>query len=364
MKKSDKQFLLDLLDTPSPSGFEAEGQRKWAGYVRSFVDLVDNDHYGNTWGVLEGSAKTKGPRIMLEAHADEIGFMVSYIGENGYLRVTRIGGSDRAIVRGRIVRILGDAGEVKGVIGNTAIHLREATDTKIPKWEDVFIDIGAKDKAAVEKMGIRVGHPAVFAESAQEVGKNRLVGRALDNRIGGYIIAQVMSRLAAARKKSRKKLPASVYAVNAVQEEIGGNGARMVTYRLEPTVAVVLDVTHATDSPGISTSKHGDVKLGNGPSLTHGTANHPAVVKRLMDVAAKQKINIQHEASSRFTGTDTDDVFVSRAGVPSALVSLPMRYMHSTVEMVDQADIESVIKLLTAFCQSVKADDAFRAEIV
>lgn len=360
MKKSEKKFLFDVLDTPSPSGFEAEGQRKWAGYVRSFVDQVGSDHYGNTWGTLEGSKR--GPKLMLEAHADEIGFMISYIADDGYIRINRIGGSDRAIVRGRIVRLLGDKGEVTGVIGNTAIHIREATDTKIPKWEDVFIDVGAKDRKAVLNMGLRVGHPIVFAESAREIGKNRLVGRALDNRIGGYIIAQVMSRLSQGIRKAKKKLPCTVYAVNAVQEEIGGNGARMVTYRLKPSVAVVLDVTHATDSPGISTSKHGDVKLGGGPALTHGTANHPAVVKRLMQVAKKEGINIQHEASSRYTGTDTDDVFVSRAGVPSALVSLPMRYMHSTVEMVDQSDMEDVIKLLTAFSRSIKVKDNFKTK--
>lgn len=358
MKKNEKKFLFDLLDTPSPSGFEADGQRKWAGYVRPFVDAMANDHYGNTWGTLEGSGK--GPRLMLEAHADEIGFMVSYITSDGYLRVNRIGGSDRAIVRGRVVRIMGDKGEVAGIFGNTAIHIRDASDNKIPQWEDVFVDVGAKDKKTVERMGIRVGHPIVFAESARLLGKNRLVGRALDNRIGGYIIAQVMARLSA---KKKKRLPCTVYAVNSVQEEIGGNGARMVAYRLDPSVAVVLDVTHATDSPGISKSKHGEVKLGGGPAITHGTANHPAVVKRIMEVAKKEGINLQHEASSRYTGTDTDDIFVSRSGVPSALVSLPMRYMHSTVEMVDLADVEAVINLLTAFSRSLKAKDDFKLSI-
>ncbi len=364
MKKNEKQFLLDLLATPSPSGFEAEGQRKWAGYVRSYADRLENDHYGNTWALMEGARKDKSPRLMLEAHADEIGFMISYITDEGFIRINRIGGSDRAIVRGRVVRLLGDKGEVAGVIGITAIHIRDSSNEKVPNWEDVFIDVGAKNKDSVLEMGLRVGHPAVFAESAREIGKNRLIGRALDNRMGGFIIAQVMARLAALKKKTKKRLPCSIVAVNAVQEEIGGNGAKMVTYRLEPAAAVVLDVTHATDSPGISKSKHGEVKLGGGPSLTHGTANHPAVVKRLMEVAEKEGISIQHEASSRYTGTDTDDVFVSRAGVPSALVSLPMRYMHSTVEMVDLNDVDAVIQLLTAFSKAMKANDNFRQEIV
>lgn len=351
---ADITFLLDLLNTPSPSGFEAEGQRIWAGYVRAFADRVAHDAYGNTWAWIDGTKQDTGSRLMLEAHADEIGFMVSYISDEGFLHITRIGGSDPAIARGRMVSVLGDKGAVEGIIGNTAIHIREAEDKKIPDWHELFVDIGATNKSEVTARGIRVGHPIVYTEAARQVGR-RLVGRALDNRIGGYIIARVMAALKAAEKGPES----SVVALNSVQEEIGGNGARMATYRLQPTVAVVLDVTHATDSPGIKKEKHGDVKLGGGPAITHGTANHPAVIKRLMDVASRAGIPLQHEASSRFTGTDTDDIFVSRSGVPSALVSLPMRYMHSTVEMVDLGDVNAVIRLLTGFAQSVGASEVF-----
>ena len=203
--------------------------------------------------------------------------------------------------------------------------------------------------------GLRVGHPLVFEDEAIALSDTRLTGRALDNRMGGYIIAQVMARLSG----SDTKPACSVYAVNAVQEEIGGNGAAMVTYRLKPTCAVVLDVTHATDSPGIEKKQHGDVKLGGGPTLTHGTSNHPLVVQRLIEIAEKEGIPIQHEASSRYTGTDTDQIFKSRRGVPSALVSLPMRYMHSTVETVDHSDVESIITLLTAFARELSPDDTF-----
>ena len=359
MNASEKKFLFSLLNTPSPSGFEAEGQRKWAGYVQAHADRVENDHYGNTWATLDGQSKDKAPRLMFEAHADEIGFMINYISDKGYLHVTRIGGSDRAITRGRVVRILGDKGEVSGVFGNTAIHLRDRTDEKIPKLEALFVDVGAKTKEEVEKMGLRVGHPMVFADAPFMLGKRRLVGRALDNRVGGYIIARVMANLS----KLKKRSASTVIALNAVQEEIGGNGARMATFRLKPEVAVVLDVTHATDSPGIEKTQHGDVVLGGGPALTHGTANHPLVVKRLMEVAEKEGIQIQHEASSRFTGTDTDDIFVSRSGVPSALVSLPMRYMHSTIETVDMEDVKDVIRLLTAFATAMRTKDAFIPEI-
>ena len=329
---ADRDFLFDLLRTPSPTGFETPGQRVWAQYVRPLADRVEADAYGNAWATLDGAEGA--PSVMLEAHADEIGFMVNFVSEVGFLSITRIGGSDRALARGRRVRILGEAGEVKGVIGNTAIHLRDAKDEKVPEWHELFVDVGAKSRDEVVARGIRVGHPGVLDETVEELLPGRLVGRALDNRIGGYVIAQVLAALAAGERPE-----SSVYVANAVQEEIGGHGARMLAYRLRPSVAVVLDVTHATDSPGVSKEKHGHVRLGGGPTVTHGTANPPAVVARLVEVAAREDIPIQHEASSRFTGTDTDDIFASRSGVASALVSLPMRYMHSTVETVDLDDV-------------------------
>lgn len=354
MEAKATAFLFDLLDTPSPTGFELKGQRTWAGYVKPAVDRVEIDTYGTTWATLTGMLGDQAPKVMLEAHADEIGFMVSHITDEGFLYVNPIGGSDKAIARGKRVRILGDNGEVVGVIGNTAIHLRRRDKDEVPDWHDLFIDIGAQNAKEVEERGIRVGHPAVYAEAAISLTESRIIGRALDNRIGGFIIAEVMHRL------SKTRSVATVQAVNAVQEEIGGNGARMITYRLQPDVAVVLDVTHATDSPGISKTKYGAVTLGGGPTLTHGTANHPRVVAHLLALAKEHNIPIQHEASSRYTGTDTDDVFVSQSGVASALVSLPMRYMHSTVEMVDVQDVENCIALLTAFAQSIEDTEMFK----
>jgi endoglucanase len=356
MNESEKKFLFDLLDTPSPTGFESAGQRKWMDYMRRCADSVESDAYGTAWATRAAAAPGDGaPTVFLEAHADEIGFIVNFITENGFLQVTRIGGSDRAIARGKRVRILGDKGDVAGVIGNIAIHLRDKKDEKVPEWHQLFVDIGASTKQEVEERGVRVGHPMVYAEGVEELRPGRLIGRALDNRIGGYILSQVMARLA-----QTGRLPATVYAVNAVQEEIGGHGARMIAYRLHPTVAIILDVTHATDSPGVETSKHGDVRLGAGPSVTHGSFNHPEVVRRLLDVAREEEIPIQHEAASVFTGTDLDDVFIARTGVPSALVSLPMRYMHSTIESVDLEDVEKCIRLLAAFARSVGREDTFR----
>ena len=353
-----KTFLLDVLNTPSPTGFEIHGQRKWAARVRPYCETVENDAYGNVWATVLGQAEN-GPRIMFEAHADEIGYMVKYITDDGFLYVDRVGGSDAATGRGRRVDILGDKGVVRGIIGNIAIHIRDRENEKVPPVHELVIDIGATNAKDVEKAGIRVGHPMVYADAAEFIGPKKLMGRALDNRIGGFIIAQVLERLG----KKAKRQAATVIGVNAVQEEIGGNGARMVAHRLMPDLAIVLDVTHATDTPGTDFRKHGKVKLGEGPSITHGSANHPLVVKRLMDCAKKAKINLQHESSSRFTGTDTDVIFIQREGIPSALVSLPLRYMHSVVEMCHMDDVQNVIDLLVAFAESVTAKDSFSLKL-
>ena len=318
---------------------------------------MESDAYGSAWATLEGG--TNGRRLMFEAHADEIGYMVKFISKDGFIFVDRVGGSDVATARGRRVDIFGDSGTVRGVIGNIAIHIRDRDNEKVPKVHELAIDIGASSAKEVAKLGVRVGHPAVYADGVEEIGTDKLCGRALDNRIGGFIIAEVIARLS----KRKARLPSTIYAVNAVQEEIGGHGARMIAHRLMPDVAVVLDVTHATDTPHVDEKKHGTIKLGSGPSLTHGGANHVEVVKRLIEVAEKAKIPLQHEASSRSTGTDTDVIFHQQSGIPSALVSLPLRYMHSVVEMAHLQDVEHTIQLLTAFAESVKSKDVFRVKL-
>jgi putative aminopeptidase FrvX len=362
MDSKSRSFLFELLNTPSPTGWETGGQRIWADYVRGFADRVENDAYGTAWATLEGSGGKKAKRVMLEAHADEIGFIVKQITKDGFLRLDRVGGSDTATARGRRIRFIGVKGPVMGIIGNTAIHLRKdgLTDEKAPKIHELYVDVGASSDEEVAKLGLRVGIPAVYADAAEEFGNGRIVGRALDNRLGGFIIAQVLGRLA---KRGRKKLSSTVIGVNAVQEEIGGHGARMAAYRLNPDVCIVLDVTHATDTPGIEHAVHGDVKLGAGPTITHGTCNHPQVIQRLLKVADDGKIPIQHESSSRYSGTDTDVIFNVREGIPSALVSFPLRYMHSVVEMADLADVEKTIALLTAFVESVNERDDFTVKL-
>jgi putative aminopeptidase FrvX len=355
VKKEDREFLYRLLETPSPTGFEMPGQKVWAEWIRNHSSTVECDAYGSTWATLPGKT---GRIVMLAAHADEIGYMVKHIDDHGFLRLDRVGGSDAATARGRRLSILGEKGPVSGIIGNTAIHLRRGDQSpeKAPAVHELWVDVGAANPAEVAKLGIRVGHPAVYQDGPMELANRRIVSRALDNRIGGYIIAQVMKRVASSKRK-----PAfTLVCLNAVQEEIGGHGAMMATYRLQPEICVCLDVTHATDTPGLDPAKHGSVKLGSGPTLTHGTSNHPLVVKRLEKLAAETKTPIQHEASSRTTGTDTDKIFHSRQGVPSALVSLPLRCMHSVVETAHLDDVQHTIELLTSFVLSLTDKDGFR----
>ncbi len=358
MKADEKSFLLELLHTPSPTGFEMPGQRVWAKYAALFADDVQCDSYGSTWAVRRGKTDRT---VMLAAHADEIGFIIKHIDAQGFLRIDRVGGSDVATARGRRLRFLGDQGEVMGIIGNTAIHLRRdaAGSEKVPAIHELWVDVGASSAKEVAALGLRVGHVAVYADGPIELAHKRLVGRALDNRIGSFIIAQVLKRLSLQKKRP----DFTVIFLNAVQEEIGGNGAMMATHRLMPDVCACLDVTHATDTPGIDANQFGHVTLGGGPTLSHGSANHPLVVQRLISIAQKEKITVQHESSSRFTGTDTDEIFRTRTGVPSALVSLPLRCMHSVVETAHLDDIEACIDLLTRFVLSLSTQDSFHQSL-
>ncbi len=356
MTSTAKEFLFNLLDTPSPTGFETPGQRVWADYVRPFADDVDSDAYGTAWATLNGTAP-KGPSVMFDAHVDEIGYMIRHISDEGFLFVNRVGGSDRAIARGQRVRILGDKGEVLGVVGNTAIHIRDRDNESIPKVHELFIDIGADSAEEVKERGLRVGHPMVMDVSPANLTDTRITGRAIDNRLGGFIIAQALERLAEDRPEW------TVYAANSVQEEIGGHGAQMITHRLNPDAAIVFDVTHSPDSPGIDSAQHGSVKIGEGPTVTHGTSNQPQLVQRVIEVAEANDIPLQHEPSSRRTGTDTDSVFKVRRGIPSVLLSVPLRYMHSTVEVIDTEDLEHCIQLYVEIAKSLKADDTFHVKL-
>ena len=345
--------LLEILATPSPSGWEKPGQALWMEEAAAVSDRVEHDAYGNAWAVLDGVGGA--PRVMLEAHADEIGFIVRHIDDKGFLAIGPIGGSDRTLAPARRVDVLGSKGVISGVIGNTAIHLRGADKDKSLEWKDLFVDIGARNAQEVADRGIRVGHPAIFQSSAVEFAGGRIVGRALDNRVGGFILTRVLRDLA----EGGTRPAATTFAVNAVQEEIGSRGARMAAHRIDPGVAIIFDVTHATDTPGINAKEHGFVELGKGPTVSHGAANHPLVVDRLLKIAEREKIPIQHEAISRSTSTDADVIYTCREGIPSALISIPLRYMHSPVEMVAFADVEHAARLAAEFIRSLTATDSF-----
>jgi putative aminopeptidase FrvX len=356
MREASLDFLKTLVNTPSPVGHETRGQRVWLDYAGPFADETFSDTYGNCVAVLN---KGGGQRIMLAAHADEIAMAVNYIDDNGFIYVRRMGGIDAAITRAQRIVIHTRGGPVKGVVGNVATHLtRQESDPKPPKIHDLFIDIGVSSRKAAEKI-VRVGDPITLADEFDILRGDLVVARAFDNRIGTFAVAEALRLL----KESKVKLNAEICAVSNVQEEVGLLGARQIAYSLKPDIALVVDVTHATDYPTVSKAQHGDIKVGNGPSLTHGGCNHLEVVKRLEAVAAKKKIPLQHEAMSATSGTDTDAIFWTRGGIASALISLPNRYMHSPVEVVSLKDLEQIPQLLAGFVQSLKSGEQFKVKI-
>ena len=356
MRAASLNFLRTLVNTPSPVGHETRGQRVWLDYAGQFADETFSDAYGNCVAVLN---KGGGPRIMLAAHADEIAMAVNYIDDNGFIYVRRMGGIDAAITKAQRVVIHTRNGAVKGVVGNVAPHLTKVDgDPKPPKIHDLFIDIGVSSRKEAEKF-IRVGDPITLTDEFDILRGDLVVARAFDNRVGTFAVAEALRLL----KESKVKLNTEICAVSNVQEEVGLLGARQIAYSLKPDIALVVDVTHATDYPTVSKAQHGDIKIGGGPAITHGGCNHPEVVKRLEEIAAKKKIPLQHEAMSASSGTDTDVIFWTRGGIASALISLPNRYMHSPVEVVSLKDLEMIPELMAAFVQSVKKDEEFKVKI-
>jgi putative aminopeptidase FrvX len=353
MDKKSKEFLFKYLNNASPTGFEASGQQIWLDYIRPYVQDYAVDVYGSVVGVINPKASYK---VVVEAHADEISWFVNYITDDGYIYVRRNGGSDHQIAPSKRVNIHTDKGIVKGVFGWPAIHVRDAGKEEPPTLKNIFIDVGAENKKEVDAMGIHVGCVITFEDELMELNRRWLVGRALDNRMGGYMIAEVARRL----KENKKKLPFGLYLVNAVQEEIGLRGAEMVSRRIKPDLAICTDVTHDTQSPMYNKKDSGNLKCGIGPVLCYGPAVQNNVLKMIIDTAQKRKIPFQRQAVSRSTGTDTDSFAYSSEGVASALISLPLKYMHTTVEMVHKDDVENVINLIYEVLLQVKSGQDFR----
>jgi len=352
MNKKSKDFLIKYLNNASPTGFESSGQQIWLDYIKPFTDSHFTDKYGTAVGVINPEAEFK---VVIEAHADEIGWFVNYIGEDGYIYVVRNGGSDHQIAPSKRVNIHTDKGVVKGVFGWPAIHVRDRSSEKAPSMKNIFIDVGCEKKEEVEQLGIHVGSVITFEDEIMELNDKFWCGRALDNRIGGFMIAEVARKL----KEAKVKLPFGLYIVNAVQEEIGLRGAEMIAARIKPDVAIITDVCHDTHSPMYDKKIQGDQKCGKGPVLAYGPAVHNNVLKMVIEVAEKNKINFQRFAASRSTGTDTDAFAYSNEGVPSALISLALKYMHTTVETAHKDDIESVIQLMFEFLKQLKGGHDF-----
>jgi endoglucanase len=352
MNNHSLAFLKRLLDTPGPSGFEVAPARVWRAEAETLADQVETDVAGNSRAIL-GPDKT--PRVMLAGHIDEIGLMVVHVDDDGFLTFQPIGGWDRQVLPGQRVVIQGKDGPVLGVIGRKAIHLMEAEERdKVAKIKDLWIDIGATDRAdALRK--VRVGDPAVIHGTALDFPNGRLVSRSIDNRIGAFVVLEALRLLAADRPK------AGIWAVATVQEEIAwaGGGARVGATDITPSVALVVDVTHATDAPGLEKKEIGEAKLGGGPVLARGSAINPVVLDLLVATADAEGIPYTLQAAPRDTGTDADAIWNSHRGVATGLVSVPNRYMHSPNEMVALSDLEAAAKLMAAFCRRVTAESDF-----
>ncbi|MEP7110595.1 MAG: M42 family metallopeptidase [Ferruginibacter sp.] len=341
LTKDSYAFLKDYINNPSPVGFESSGQKMWLEYVKPYTDSFFTDPYGTAVGVINPTAPFK---VVIEAHADEISWFVNYITPEGLIYLKRNGGVDHQIAPSMRVLIQGKKGPVKAVFGWPAIHTRMGNGDKEtqPKVENLFLDCGARSKKEVEALGINIGAVATYEEGYEELAYDYLIGRAFDNRIGGFMIAEVARLL----QQHKKKLPFALYVVNAVQEEIGLRGAEMIARRIKPNIAIITDVTHDTSTPMINKMIQGETSCGKGPSLTFGPAVHNKLLDIVQGVAGKNKIPVQLHAVSRSTGTDTDSFAYANDGCPSVLISIPLRYMHTTVEMLHKSDVENTVRLM------------------
>ena len=346
-------FLEKYLNNPSPTGYESGGQKIWMEYLKPYVDTFITDTYGTAVGIINPNAPYK---VVIEGHSDEISWHVNYITDNGLIYVIRNGGSDHMIAPSKRVNIHTKNGIVKGVFGWPAIHTRKGGEKEEPaKLENIFIDLGCSTKEEVEALGVHVGCVITYPDEFMILNENKFVCRAIDNRIGGFMIAEVARLL----HENKKKLPFGLYITNSVQEEVGLRGAEMITKTIRPNAAIVTDVCHDTTTPMIDKRIEGETKIGKGPVITYAPAVQNNLRELILETANKNEIPFQRLASSRVTGTDTDAFAYSNGGVASALISLPLRYMHTTVEMVHREDVENVIKLIYETLLNMENEDTF-----
>ncbi|MCC6601450.1 MAG: M42 family metallopeptidase [Crocinitomicaceae bacterium] len=353
VNKRSLDFLEKYINNAAPTGFESPGQQLWLDYIRPYIDTHIVDTYGTVVGILNPSATYK---VVVEAHADEISWFVHYITADGFIYLRRNGGSDHMIAPSKRVNIHTEKGIIKGVFGWPAIHTRTSEKEETPSMKNIFLDVGCVTKEEVEKLGIHVGCVATFEDEFMLLNNRYYMGRALDNRIGGFMIAEVARMIC----ENKDKLPFGIYFTNSVQEEIGLRGAEMIAHRIQPDMAIVTDVCHDTQTPMMSKVVNGDLHCGKGPVVSYGPAVQNNLLKHIIQTAEKNKIPFQRQAASRSTGTDTDAFAYSNAGVASALISLPLRYMHTTVEMVHREDVDNVIKLIYQSLKAIKNGQDWR----
>ncbi len=354
MNKKDFSFLKQLVETPSPSGYEQPAQRVIKKQLTGVADDLQTDVMGNLIARLAGHG---GPKVMLAGHCDEIGFMVQFVDDRGFIYFGAIGGVDPHLAPGQRVMIHTEKGEVSGVIGKKAIHLIEPKDReKVINLKKQFIDIGCSSREEVEAL-IRIGDPVTFAVGVQTLQNDRATSRAFDDKMGAFIVTEVMKRV-----KGQGTPAADLYAVSTVQEEIGLRGAATSSYGVNPDVGIVVEVTHATDYPDVDQSSIGRVELGKGPVIARGANINPVLFDLMVATAAAEDIPIQIIGVPRATGTDANVMQLSRGGVATALLAIPLRYMHTPVETLSLGDLELAIQLLVAVVTRIDGDSSFIPE--
>jgi putative aminopeptidase FrvX len=354
MRKESLKFLEQLLDAPSPSGYEQPAQRVFREYVAPFSDEVTTDVMGNVFARLTGKGRDL-PRVMIVGHTDEIGLQVKYIDDRGFLYFAAVGGVDAHLTPGKRVNIHTAAGPLAGVIGKKPIHLMDTKDREtVVKLEAQYIDIGSRDKKEAQKL-VRVGDAITFESSFTRLQGDRVASRGFDDKAGCFVVAEVLRLV----KASGKKLNVDLYGVSSVQEEIGLRGGTTSCYTVNPDVGICVEVDFATDQPDVEKKHNGEVGLGKGPILARGANINPHLFELLSTAAEKEKIAIQHTASPRATGTDANVMQISRGGVATALVKIPLRYMHTPVETVSLGDLENAARLIVAALGRIKSKDEF-----
>lgn len=348
MRKESYEFLSRLVEAPSPSGYEQPAQRVFRAYIEKY-STVTTDVMGNVFGAIEGAGGNR-PRVMLVGHSDEIGLQIRYIDDNGFIYFGAIGGVDAHLTPGQRVSLHSAKGALPGVIGRKPIHLLEQKDRDtVTKLESQYIDIGASSKKDAEKR-VRVGDPITFASGIERLYNDRVTSRGFDDKAGSFVVAEVLRQVAA----SRKKLSADLYGVSSVQEEIGLRGGTTSSYSVNPDIGICVEVDFATDQPDVEKKHNGDVKLGKGPILPRGANINPALFDLIAATAEEQKIPVQFTGIPRATGTDANVMQISRGGVATALVKIPLRYMHTPVEVLALSDLENAVKLIVAVLSKIR----------